>query len=380
MYRSRPIPRKRRNPILTAIGRYGALVLSLIVLLATLAVALMPRQQVRIAGTGGGPPLPPAANATASVIPTTDPALLASLLQLPPAEPGAGFTLVRQPEPFTIIPERTRTEVSTYVVQEGDTVFAIARKFALAPETIFWGNSGTLRDVHLLRIGMELNILPVDGVLHVTTGQQSIQSIANRYGVDPYDIIFSEYNDLGDASPETQPPANTRLVIPGGEGELPDLLSRSVVVEGSGAGGGAVRVTGGPGTCGLVNVHTAGSGVFSLPMSDYTFFQDFYPGIHSGVDLANVAGTPVYAADSGTVVFAGWHSGGFGNLVVIDHGNGFQTYYGHLSRVSVRCAAGVSAGQVIGAVGSTGNSSGPHLHFEIQLGGTPVNPVAYLIL
>ncbi|MCZ7546873.1 MAG: M23 family metallopeptidase [Anaerolineae bacterium] len=80
------------------------------------------------------------------------------------------------------------------------------------------------------------------------------------------------------------------------------------------------------------------------------------------------------------MVFAGWHNGGFGNLVVIDHGNGFQTYYGHLSRISVRCTAGVSAGQQVGAVGSTGNSTGPHLHFEIQQNGMPVSPHFHIIL
>lgn len=375
----RPLPRRRRNPLLTAVGRYGALVLSLLILLAALAVILLPPPTIRVARTGDGSISAPATGA--AFTPTLDPTRLAPILQLPPdgASAGAGVRLARRPEPFTIIPDRRPTEVFKYVVQEGDNVIAIANRFNLKPETIFWGNPDTLRNSPLLRIGMELNILPVDGVLHVTTGQQSIESIANRYGVDPYEIIFSEYNNLGDATPATAPPANTRLVIPGGEGELPDMSS-GVVVEGSGVNGGAVRVTGGAGSCGLVTVHTGGRSVFSPPMSNYTFFQDFYPGIHNGVDLAADIGTPVYAADSGTVVFAGWHSGGYGNLVVIDHGNGFQTYYGHLSRISVRCAAGVGAGQVIGAVGTTGNSTGPHLHFEIQQNGVPTSPHIHMIL
>jgi murein DD-endopeptidase MepM/ murein hydrolase activator NlpD len=365
---------RRRNPLLAAIGRYGALVLALLALLAALAVILTPTETVvRPGNTDGAQPTGPRPT------PTLDPIVLAPLLQLPPAGGSGGTTLVRQPEPFTIMPDRPRTTVLTYTVQEGDTVFGIAEQFSLKPETIFWGNAGTLHDVHMLGVGMTLSILPTDGALQTTNGRQTIQSIANRYGVDPYDIIFSEYNDLGDANPNTAPPANTRLVIPGGVGEMPDMIPR-VTVEGSGAGGGAVRVTGGPGSCGLVRVNTGGRGVFSLPITGYTFTQDFYPGIHYGVDLAAAVGTPVMAADSGTVVFAGWHNGGFGYLVVIDHGNGFQTYYGHLLRINVRCSAGVSAGQVIGAVGSTGNSSGPHLHFEMQQNGVPVNPHIHLIL
>jgi lipoprotein NlpD len=109
----------------------------------------------------------------------------------------------------------------------------------------------------------------------------------------------------------------------------------------------------------------------------YQVIRGFFPG-HTGIDLAMPAGTTVFAADGGTIIFAGWSNWGYGYSIVIAHG-GMLTLYGHLSRIGVSCGQRVSQGQPIGAVGSTGNSSGPHLHFEIRPGGgEPVNPVGYL--
>ena len=99
---------------------------------------------------------------------------------------------------------------------------------------------------------------------------------------------------------------------------------------------------------------------------------------HEGLDLAVPTGTPVFAADSGTVVYAGWNPVGYGNLVVLDHGNGWRTYYAHLQSVHVRCGEWLSRGSTIGEIGSTGNSSGPHLHFEMLRFGIAVNPAGYI--
>jgi murein DD-endopeptidase MepM/ murein hydrolase activator NlpD len=100
-------------------------------------------------------------------------------------------------------------------------------------------------------------------------------------------------------------------------------------------------------------------------------------GVHTGVDIAAPMGTPIRACKAGKVVIASWQ-GGYGNAVVLDHGGGMGTLYGHQSSMAVSVGQTVSSGQVIGYVGSTGNSTGPHLHFEVRLGGTPVNPVPYL--
>jgi peptidoglycan glycosyltransferase len=104
---------------------------------------------------------------------------------------------------------------------------------------------------------------------------------------------------------------------------------------------------------------------------------DFIEG-HPGIDLSTPSGTPVYAADTGLVIFAGWTGIGYGNTIVIDHGNGFRTLYGHLSQVSTYCGAKVAAGALIGLSGSTGNSSGPHLHFEVRVPGGYINPLRVL--
>jgi murein DD-endopeptidase MepM/ murein hydrolase activator NlpD len=98
--------------------------------------------------------------------------------------------------------------------------------------------------------------------------------------------------------------------------------------------------------------------------------------LHEGLDIAAPEGTPVQAAAAGTVVFAGWQDG-YGNIVIIDHGNGLATAYGHQSAIVVTGGA-VAQGQTIGAVGSTGHSTGPHLHFEVRVGGVAVDPLGYL--
>ncbi|MBN1284606.1 MAG: peptidoglycan DD-metalloendopeptidase family protein [Anaerolineae bacterium] len=380
MQRQRP-GKKSKSSIRRTFERYVLLALTALTLFASLAIiALLPARSRAPAGATRTPA--PSAGATA---PAATPSLDPNLLALPPggSVPGSdGIALARAPEPFTFMPERDLDEVRVYTVQQGDTIFGIAQKFNIKPETLFWGNPDiNARNLQFLQLGMELRIMPADGVIHLANGQQTLADIAAQYGVDPYDIIFSEYNNLpADIALDTKLPYNTQLVFIGVEG-APIDVGAPVVVEGSGVGGGSVKVSGGPGSCGLTTVHTAGRSVFSLPLSGgYTFMQDFYPGIHNGVDLAGSTGDGVIAADGGTVVFAGLHNGGYGYLVVIDHGNGFQTYYGHLSRVGVRCGAGVSAGQYIGAMGSTGNSTGPHLHFEIQQGGVPVSPHIHLIL
>lgn len=122
------------------------------------------------------------------------------------------------------------------------------------------------------------------------------------------------------------------------------------------------------------------SGMFMRPVSGGTITSKYgqrSSGFHTGVDIAVPTGTPVYAAAAGTVVKAGW-SGGYGYLVVIDHGNGYQTYYAHNSRLCVSVGQSVSKGQNIAYSGSTGNSTGPHLHFEVRINGNTTNPLNYI--
>lgn len=378
----------KRGPVRRVFERYILLVLTALVLLVSLAlIVLLPGANERDTTTRSTPASTVvAAGSGAPATPTQDSGALGPLLELPPGSESAlaagGIALARAPEPFTFIPERDLDEVRIYQVQAGDTIFGIARKFDLQPETLFWANPDIdPKNLQFLQLGMEMRIMPVDGVIHLTNGQQTLSDVAAKYELDPYDIVFSEYNNLpANIALDAKLPYNTQLVLPGVEGDPIDV-GAAVVVEGSGVSGGSVRVSGGAGSCGLIQVHTGGRSVFSNPLAGgYTFMQDFYPGIHNGVDLAGSLGDGVVAADGGTVVFAGWHNGGYGKLVVLDHGNGFQTYYAHLNSISVRCGAGVSAGQRIGSMGNSGNSTGPHLHFEVLQGGVPVSPHIHIIL
>lgn len=280
--------------------------------------------------------------------------------------------------PFTIIPDRPRSEVFQYQVQSGDTIFAIAERYGLQPESIAWANDRTL--VEGLRPGGMINILPVDGVYFTVTSEQTIQSIADRYGIDdPYVIIDSEYNDLFGDTPETVLPSNTKVVIPGGVDSAINWNPRVDRVEGSSSGSGNSTgamisfATGDPGSCGMVP-NPGGGGGWVRPISGYQWVRGF-SSIHTGVDLSAAIGTPVYAANGGTVIFAGLSNWGYGWAVVLAHGP-FTTIYGHLSDIYVRCGAAVGAGQVIAASGNSGQSTGPHLHFEIRSNDIPTDPTS----
>jgi len=120
------------------------------------------------------------------------------------------------------------------------------------------------------------------------------------------------------------------------------------------------------------NLHHLGRFVWPAQGTITTYFWQYHPGI----DIANSEGTPEVAADAGAVVFAGW--GSYGLYVEIDHGNGFHTVYGHMSAVTVRAGEAVGPGGEVGLMGSTGRSTGPHLHFEIRYRGTPQNPLDFL--
>ena len=100
--------------------------------------------------------------------------------------------------------------------------------------------------------------------------------------------------------------------------------------------------------------------------------------MHAGIDLAGPTGTPIYATADGVVTTAGWNSGGYGNLVKIDHGRGIETRYGHLSSMTVQPGTRVTRGQLIGRMGSTGRSTGSHLHYEVRIDDRPVNPIPFM--
>ncbi len=268
----------------------------------------------------------------------------------------------------TDMPAKPRNEVTQYVVQQGDTIFGIAQKFNLRPETILWGNYYTLADdPHSLSPDQTLNILPVDGVYYEWHAGDGLNGVSEFYGSTAEDIINFPANHLsadsvGDwSNPNIAP--GTWIVIPGGSREFVTWSAPRITRDNP-----AVAKIFGPGACGTVMDGPVGNGYFLWPSTErWLSGYDYSPETnHFGIDIAGNEGNAVFASDNGVVVYAGWNDWGYGNVVVIDHGNGWQTLYAHLSAYNVQCGSYAYQGDVIGAVGTTGKSSGPHLHFEMR--------------
>lgn len=312
--------------------------------------------------------------------PADEPRALALVsIQLPPFEatitPAVGIQ--RQPEMHTVFPERPRMEVISYEVQQGDTVFGIAENYNLEPESILWGNYDTLQDdPHRLAPGQELNIPPVDGTLYTWHEGDGLRGVANFFGVEPEDILQWPGNNLepGIDPAEVQLESGTMLIVPGGTRELVTWSAPRITRSNP-----AVAKILGPGACGSIVDGAVGGGTFLWPASS-TYLSGYgFSSIHPAIDIAGDTGNAIFASDAGVVVYSGWNDWGYGYVVVLDHGNGWQSLYAHLSQINVGCGQSVAQGAVIAAMGSTGNSSGPHLHFEMmhdEYG--KVNPLNFL--
>ena len=284
-------------------------------------------------------------------------------VRLPAARTFSSMTtdLLQSPVVHTTIPERLRRDVITYVVQKGDNVLKIAMQFNLEQETVMWANGNLEKNPDLLWPGQELIILPIDGVYHTVNKGDTLSKIADKYKADVQYIIECEYNKLDPENPQIVP--GQKVIVPGGVKPYNPFY---------------VTAYNGPVPQGAKK----GTGVFSWPASgritDRFGFRTLSGRWHSGLDISGYRGAPIYAADSGFVRFAGWTKSGYGNLVIIDHQNGFETRYAHLNAFYVTAGQSVAKGTQVAAMGSTGNSTGPHLHFEIRYKGVRKNPQLYL--
>ena len=316
-------------------------------------------------GTAGTIPLDdvvsaPAAEPEAQPTPAGAAAFLADAAVPVLTDPSLG----PEPNPFTLQGRRPEHTFERYIVERGDTPAGIAERFGIRPETLLGGNPLLSQESNLLQTGVELIILPIDGVLHDVQPGDTLESVSAFYGVPAAEIIAYPNNNLEfpyRLYPETQ------VLVPGAVRELfvwepPDLSS--VIGSSSREGSG-------------VQPLVVGTGTFVMPVSSRNFTQYFWYG-HPGLDVALAEGSGVFAADTGTVTFAGWNIYGYGNLIVINHGNGYETFYGHLNSINVVPGQIVYQGNVIGAVGNTGNSSGPHVHFEIRLFNRQDDPCWYV--
>lgn len=270
---------------------------------------------------------------------------------------------------FTDIPIRPRQDIVEYTVDFGDSVFAIAAEFNIKPETVLWSNYDLLKDnPHALSTGMVLKIPPTDGVYYQWQEGDTLESVAAEFETEIDDIINWSGNRLDLTNPEVSP--DSWVMVPGGQREFQQWI---IPVMPRGAAGVSTGVYGG-GACPGGYEGLYGSGSFIWPTINHTISGNDYWSGHLAIDIGAALGEPISAADSGVIVFAGWATGGYGNTVAIDHGNGYQTLYAHLSSVNVGCGHSVTRGNTIGYGGSTGNSTGPHLHFEIRYQGGFVNP------
>jgi len=281
----------------------------------------------------------------------------------------AQTSLQRKAMVDTLIPSRPRTKIVEYTVDQGDSIFAIAGSYGIQPETVLWSNYDVLKDdPHSLAPGMELKIPPVDGVYYQWQEGNTLQLVADEFEVNVDDILTWSGNRLDLTNPQVE--VDSWVMIPGGQRAFQQWI---VPVPARGSAGVSSGIYGG-GACPGGYDGLYGSGAFIWPVNNQTLSGNDYWSGHLAIDVGVVLGDPVMAADAGVIMFAGWSSGGYGYTVAIDHGNGYQTLYAHLSGVSVACGQSVRQGQLIGSGGSSGNSTGPHLHFEVRLNGGFVNP------
>jgi len=255
---------------------------------------------------------------------------------------------------------KTRTDIVEYEIQSGDTISSIAQKFGLRTNTILWANN--LSSFSLIRPGDTLTILPTDGVLHTVKSGENLSYLAQRYSVATQEI--SDYNNVRADSLSI----NQKLIIPG--------ASRVKTPTRTTTPSPTPTPTPTPTPSPTPSPAPSTPGKMVWPTEGHRITQ-YFSWRHKGLDVANKTGTPIYASEAGVVEYSGW-STGYGNNILIDHGGGKKTRYAHMSRLFVSVGQSVGRGAHIAAMGSTGWSTGPHLHFEVIVNGSKQNPLNYI--
>lgn len=270
--------------------------------------------------------------------------------------------LVKPESVTTKVSKKTRKEVVEYTVKSGDSISTIASDFDISVNTILWENG--LTAYSLIRPGDKLVILPSTGINHKVVKGDNLNSVATSYGVEPETIVIA--NKLSD---DQKLVVGQKIFIPGGRKKYvapatpkPATSSYNPI---------AVIKD-------LINPDAGSTPANKMFWPAKGVITQYYTWRHHGLDIANKQGTPIYSCESGTIVYASWSKAGYGNMVEVDHGNGKHTRYGHFYQISVKVGDKVERGQVLGLMGTTGKSTGPHLHLEVRINNVTYNPLSYI--
>jgi murein DD-endopeptidase MepM/ murein hydrolase activator NlpD len=287
------------------------------------------------------------------------------------------------PAPDTESSPTNSGSISTYTVKDGDNLSTIAQDYGVSMNTILWAND--IKDPSTIKPGTKLVILPVSGIQHTVRSGETLSSIAAKFGGDAADI--AQFNGLSDTGALQ---VGSTIIIPGGEissgssstsksasgsakSSTTKTSTKASTVSSSEAEETSTTSVGGSARCADTSDNPChGIGGSAL----HSFFTNPLPGaivtqgLHGwdAVDLSAHTGTPILAAAAGTVILSrmgGWN-GGYGSYVILDNSSGVETLYAHMSETKASVGDSVSAGEVIGYVGMTGDATGPHLHFEVR--------------
>ncbi|MFH0820399.1 MAG: M23 family metallopeptidase [Candidatus Peregrinibacteria bacterium] len=283
------------------------------------------------------------------------------LLNLTEQDPESALANVITEDGFLLKPSLETTagdrsgfsDVFAYTVEPGDTLSSVAERFGLNKETVMWENN--LWNSNQIRTGMTLKILPVNGVSHMVKKGETVASIAKKYKIETEAIV--KQNQLEDPTLV----ADMLLIVPGAKKAIPVPTF-------------AAAAPSLPPPSQLIAI----VGKLLYPVGRDARLTQGFGRRHYGLDLASHSAGPIYAAAAGKVITVkNGYNGGYGNFIVIDHGNGMQTLYGHNAKLYVSEGQYVEQGQTISWMGSTGRSTGTHLHFEVRVNGVKYNPANF---
>ena len=264
-------------------------------------------------------------------------------------------------------------KLETYTVVKGDTLSTIAQKQGVALSALRAANPQINGD--RLSIGQQLQLVKLEPLIHVMMEKEVVREEKIPFGTKTTNSadLWAGQTQVKKAGVSGLKEVTYKIVMENGREVEKQELNVMVLQEPQ-----IQEVL--RGTKLMVASRGGGDGQLAWPLRG-NISSRYGPrgsGFHTGIDITGTRGTPLYSAGNGQVIFAGWGSGGYGNLVIIDHGNGLTTKYAHLTAFQVKVGQTVERGDVVGTVGSTGRSTGSHLHFETNVNGRHVDPMRYL--